>query len=109
MTTTHASAFTTCESCGTCHQWTWEEAFDKFGFGDGDGLVMTDSVAGVLIGAGYAVESQQWGLHNVVITSIKLDGVEQIPEGATIGYDDPRSYLPATIVELLDAKVTGDF
>jgi hypothetical protein len=109
MTTTHVTAFTTCESCGTRHEWTWEEAFDKFGFGDGDGLVMTDSVGGVLIDAGYAVESQQWGLHNVVITSIKLDGVEQIPEGTRLGYDDPRSYLPAAVVELLDAKVTGDF
>lgn len=109
MTTTRVSAFTTCESCGACHEWTWEEAFDKFGFGDGDGLVMTGSVAGVLTDAGYVVKSQKWGLHNVVITSIKLDGVEQIPEGATIGYDDPRSYLPAAIVALLDAKVTGDF
>ena len=25
--------------------WTWEEAFDKFGFNDGDGLVMTYEVA----------------------------------------------------------------
>jgi hypothetical protein len=109
MTTLHASAFTICESCGARHDWTWEEAFQKFGFGDGDGLVMTDSVAGVLIDAGYAVESQQWGLHNVIITSIKLDGVEQIPEGTTLGYDDPRGYLPAAIVALLDAKVTDEF
>jgi hypothetical protein len=109
MTTTRVSAFTTCESCGTCHEWTWEEAFDKFGFGDGDGLVMTDSVAGVLIAAGYTVESRQWGLHNVVIISITLDGVEQIPEGAPLGYDDPRGYLPAAIVALLDANVAGEF
>jgi hypothetical protein len=109
MRTRHVSAYTTCESCGTCHEWTWEEAFDKFGFGDGDGLVMTDSVARVLIDAGYAVESRKWGLHNVIITSIKLDGIEQMPEGATVGYDDPRSYLPAAIVALLDAKVSGDF
>jgi hypothetical protein len=109
MTTQRVSAFTTCESCGTRHEWTWEEAFDKFGFGDGDGLVMTDSVARVLIDAGYTVEIQQWGFHNVIITAIKLAGVEQIPGGATLGYDDPRGYLPAAIVALLDAKVTREF
>jgi hypothetical protein len=85
------------------------EAFDKFGFGDGDGLVMTSSVADILIEAGYAVETEHWGLHNVIITSIKRDGVEQIPTGTKIGYDDPRAYLPADIATLLDSKVTGEF
>ena len=108
MTTIHASAYTTCESCGTSNEWTWTEAFDKFGFGDGDGLVMTDSVAGVLTDVGYAVETAKWGLHNVIITSIKLDGVEQIPDGTKFGYDDPRGYLPSAIVALLDSKMTGE-
>ena len=38
--------------------WSWEEAFDKFGFEDGDGLVMTDVVAAVLQDAGYSVTAE---------------------------------------------------
>ena len=26
-------------------EWSWEEAFSKWGFNDGDGIVMTDEVA----------------------------------------------------------------
>jgi hypothetical protein len=109
MNTTYPTALTICESCGSSHEWTWADAFDKFGFGDGDGLVMTNSVADILIAAGYAVETVHWGMHNVIISSIKRDGVEQISAGATIGYDDPRGYLPAAIVSLLDCKVIGEF
>ena len=109
MMPTYPTAFTICESCAALHEWTWAEAFDKFGFGDGDGLVMTSAVADILIEAGYAVETAHWGLHNVIITSIKRDGVEQIPAGTQIGYDDPRGYLPADIAILLDSKVTGEF
>jgi hypothetical protein len=109
MNTTYPTALTVCESCGSSHEWTWADAFDKFGFGDGDGLVMTSSVADILIAAGYAVETVHWGMHNVIISSIKRDGVEQIPAGTTIGYDDPRGYLPAEIVSLLDCKVIGEF
>ena len=32
------------------------------------------------------------------------DGSELIPESATVGYDDPRNYLPAAIVERLDRE-----
>lgn len=90
--------------------WSWEEAFDKFGFGDGDGLVMTDVVVSVLTDAGYSVTAEPWGLHNVTIMSIKsADGTELIPSTANIGYDDPRSYLPHAIITLLDADPqTGD-
>ena len=109
MMPTYPTAFTICESYAALHEWTWAEAFDKFGFGDGDGLVMTSAVADILIAAGYAVETAHWGLHNVIITSIKRDGVEQIPAGTKIGYDDPRGYLPADIAILLDSKVTGEF
>ena len=109
MMPTYPTAFTICESCAALHEWTWAEAFDKFGFGDGDGLVMTSAVADILIAAGYAVETAHWGLHNVIITSIKRDGVKQIPAGTKIGYDDPRGYLPADIAILLDSKVTGEF
>jgi len=91
-----------CENCGGPYYWIWEDAFDKFGFGDGDGQVETPTVADVLEEAGYVVEHDYWGLHNDVISSIKKHGVEQIPDGTDIGYDGPRKYLPAAIIKLLD-------
>ena len=98
----------TCHTCGHAYRWNWEEAFDKFGFDDGDGQVMTDTVADVLRDAGYAVEAHPWGLHNIVITSIRKDGAEQIPEGTCIGYEDPRGFLPSEIVAMLDEKLVDD-
>ncbi len=93
--------------CRTCNNatldWSWTEAFDKFGFNDGDGQVMTEHVADILRFAGYTVLVEPWGFHNVTIASIKLGGVEQIPfDHITFGYDDSRSYLPDDIVALLD-------
>lgn len=97
----------TCHTCGGHYQWNWEDAFDKFGFGDGDGQVETDTVVAVLENAGYRVEAQPWGMHNVVILSIKdRAGAELIPEATTAGYDCPRSYLPRRIVRLLDRKLS---
>lgn len=92
-----------CLVCGGAYHWKWEDAFDKFGFEDGDGQVMTDDVVAVLSGAGYSVVAEPWGLHNVVILSIKtVHGVEQIPGTADVGYDSPRAFLPEPIVHLLD-------
>ena len=90
--------------------WSWEEAFDKFGFEDGDGSVMTDVVESVLRDAGYGVAAEPWGMHNVVIFSIKdSSGNELIPSTVKIGYDHPRSYLPKAIIALLDSDLrTGD-
>ena len=97
-----------CDNCGGEFHWIWEEAFDKFGFNDGDGQVETWQVEGVLTDAGYEVTVQEWGMHNTVIVSIKKDGVELIPyedQGLSFGHDDPRSYLPAEIITLLDQKL----
>lgn len=99
---------TTCTHCGGDLAWSWTEAFDKFGFQDGDGQVMTDVVVETLHAAGYDATADAWGFHNVVITSIQRDGVEQIPAGAKVGYDDPRDYLPVEIVRLLDEKLSDD-
>lgn len=99
-------SITTCPTCLHEHTWSWEEAFDKFGFEDGDGLVMTGAVAQALRRGGYTVSTEKWGLHNVVIVSLQRDGVEQIPERINLGYDDPRAYLPPAIVALLDAAFT---
>lgn len=83
--------------------WSWEEAFDKFGFEDGDGPVMTYVVEAVLTDAGYTVIAEAWGMHNVVIQSIKdASGVELISSDIELGYDDPRDYLPEILITLLD-------
>lgn len=92
-----------CTSCGAIVRWRWQEAFDKFGYDDGDGHVGTPEVMAVLETAGYRCKAHAWGLHNTVIVSIEGPGGEQlIPKTATIGYDDPRDYLPAAIIGLLD-------
>jgi hypothetical protein len=100
-----------CESCNATHRWEWEEAFDKFGFNDGDGLVMTYYILEILENAGYETDYDKWGLHNVVITSIKKDGkvlMSRDNEAYVVGYDDPRGYLPEEIINLLDKEVNGE-
>ncbi len=97
-------ATTQCNTCGGTYSWDWTEAFDKFGFNDGDGQVETYQVEAVLTEAGYEVELSEWGLHNTVISSIEKDGAELIP--ATAGYDDPREYLPKRIIRLLDKHLS---
>lgn len=97
-----------CRVCGGAYQWSWTEAFDKFGFGDGDGQIETHQVQEMLEAAGYAVNADTWGWHNHVINSIKQDDAELIPDDdptVTVGYDDPRTYLPDKIVDLLDEKL----
>lgn len=59
-----------CDCCGGTYNWFWTEAFDKFGFNDGDGQVETWNVESVLTEAGYDVTVTGWGMHNTVITSI---------------------------------------
>lgn len=99
---------TTCDTCGNPYEWHWEEAFSKFGFGDGDGQVETHTVALVLERAGYTVTTWHWGLHNTIITSITRNGAEQIPAATSVGYADPRRYLPPAIVRLLDERLPAD-
>jgi hypothetical protein len=95
-------SITVCPECCNETHWEWDEAFDKFGFNDGDGLVMTEHVAEALRAYGYAVTIEPWGVHNVVINSIKRHKKELIPASCNLGYDDPRDYLPKRIVKILD-------
>lgn len=101
-----------CINCGrNTFRWQWEEAFDKFGFNDGDGQNETAQVEDVLTDAGYEVRTGAWGLHNEVIISIKKDGQELIPfddPKIAFGYTDAREYLPAEIIALLDEKFPED-
>ena len=52
----------TCDCCGGEIAWNWAEAFEKFGFNDGDGQIMTHVVRDVLTEAGFTVQDTQWGL-----------------------------------------------
>jgi len=97
---------TICDTCNShSYIWSWTEAFDKFGFMDGDAQIETYQVEEALTNADYEVDMTEWGLHNTIITSIRKNGVELIPETAEIGYDDPRDYLPREIVALLDREL----
>lgn len=87
----------------------WEQAFNKFGFSDGE-FSLTSAVADVLEGAGFEVDFELWGMHNEVITSIKQGGLELMPvhsETYTIGYSDPRDYLPSSVLRCLDGHFYG--
>ena len=54
--------------------WEWEDAFSKFGFGDGDGWNGTHEVEGEIESLGYEVVTDTWGCHNYMIFDIKKDG-----------------------------------
>jgi len=100
-----------CDNYGAKYIWSWEEAFDKFGFNDGDGQVETWAVEAVLTKARYEVEVNQWGLHNTIIVSIKKAGKELLPHhnlDFTLGYDDPKEFLPLEIVQLLNKELGGN-
>ena len=99
---------TKCPHCFGDYYWSWEDAFLKFGFGDGEAVVMTQAVAEVLRKAGYAVNVVPWGLHNVVIDSILKGGIELIPmQRIRFGYDEPRDYLPKKVIRLLDRELSN--
>jgi len=100
-------AISECNNCGGKFHWLWEEAFDKFGFNDGDGQVETWLVEDALTDAGYEVKVDQWGIHNTIIVSIKKNADEIIPyedKEVSLGYSCPRNYLPAEIISLLDQE-----
>jgi len=94
--------------------WQWVEAFYKFGFDDGDGKIETGSVVSFLRAAGFKVKAFKWKPHNTIIVSIQKDAIELMPDkiaGYYIGYHDPREYLPARLIEVLDIAFppTADF
>ena len=79
------------------------------GFRDGDGQVETQSVVDGLENLGYRVDANHWGFHNTIIESIKKGGKELIPDDVTLGYDNPREYLPEKLVKLLDEALPPTF
>ena len=113
---------TAARCCPTCGQEistnvhiNWPDAFNKFGYGDGDGEIYTYEIAEHIQELDLECGFTQFCMHNDVIDSIKsyneggeCTGVELIPNGTVIGYDNPRKYLPAFIVEHLDKKYNGE-
>ena len=93
-----------CLACGGTLHWNWEEAFDKFRFGDGASGYMTHEVVSALETAGYDVRSFSWGCHNDIIIEIAKDGRELMSPKVQRGYDNPRKYLPRKIVRFLDER-----
>tara|TARA_R110002012_G_scaffold19113_3_gene69436 strand:- start:3731 stop:4015 length:285 start_codon:yes stop_codon:yes gene_type:complete len=86
--------------------WEWEEAFNKFGFGDGDGWNGTHLVEEFLLNIGCKeVECNAWGIHNYMIFRIvDEDGKEYEFDG----YEDSYNILPESIIKKLNKEFLGD-
>ncbi len=82
------------------YDWRWEEAFDRFGFDDGDGYCLTQAVANVLENAGCRCRTARFGAHNTIIHRITL------PDGSALDTPHAKSsarlWLPARLVAMLD-------
>lgn len=93
-----------CDHCDNPVHWGWEDAFCRWGFNYGAGPVQTYTVQHVLIENGYEVTLRQAGECNIVITSVKKQGIEQLqnPEGKSPGFLRPRQCLSREVIVLLD-------
>jgi hypothetical protein len=101
-------------------EWTWEEAFYKFGFEDGEGWNGTDLICNAIATdfPDLVFECDGWGCHNYMIFDIKKKDTDESvytmtvvePDGTErevepkIGYDSPRRYLPKYLIEFLDRE-----
>ncbi len=83
-------------------EWNWEEAFNKFGFGDGDDWNGTHIIFDFMEGLGFKnIEPDTWGMHNYMIFSMKDKKGKKYEFD---GYEDPRKILPRSVVKKLDKK-----
>jgi len=87
-------------------QWDWTEAFNKFGFEDGDGWNGTHLIVDFLKEEfNYDCEVDSWGMHNYMIFNVYDKSKKSIiKKEATIGYDNPEDYLPKKIVNALEEE-----
>ena len=85
--------------------WEVEEAFSKFGFGDGDGPNFTDEVASAIEAVGpYRCRTQIWGLHNYGIEAIEEEVApgEWVPVSEFDGHGlPPWERLPQAVRDAL--------
>ena len=88
--------------------WEWEEAFSKFGFGDGDGWNGTHEVVGEIESLGYEGETDSWGCHNYMIFDIKKDGKSILfPEGKEHG-EHLDDWLPEVAEKIIKTQSAED-
>ena len=81
--------------------WDWTEAFQKYGFGDGEDTVHTQEVVEFLESLGYQCEPVG-GMHNYFMYNLERGDTEWHPPD---DFDhNPREWLPPDLVALLDAK-----
>lgn len=86
----------------------WADAFNKYGYDEGDGVVHTQRIVEFLESKGYQAEYEPWGHYNTLIVELidpngKL--VIRVGEGKyQLGFDDPHRYLPAKLIEMLDEE-----
>lgn len=90
----------TCALCGGPQPWKWEDAFLSYGFDEGEHSE-THAVASTLVANGYTTEIATYA-DNDFIESIVKDDVEQISAHDWPGEMDPRQFLPADLIALLD-------
>lgn len=95
-------------------EWSWEEAFSKFGFEDGDGWNGTSLVSDFIESLGYSTECENWGMHNYLIVKLFMpDSTEVLcpldEMGKGWGYREPRGYLPQTLVRALDEEFNESY
>lgn len=89
--------------------WIWEEAFQKFGFNDGNDS-QTWRVEGALEDAGYASDEVS-GVHNTYICGLRRETGEVWNDGACDATSDTarlRASLPPEVVALLDRVFPDD-
>ncbi len=90
--------------------WTWEEAFQKFGFNDGNNS-QTFRVQKVLEAAGYGCDEASGGWHNNVICGLSKEMGAVWAEETCEDVDDDaklRASLPPEVVALLDTAFPDD-
>ena len=89
--------------------WEGEEAFSKFGFGDGDGWNGTHEVEGEIESLGYEVVTDTWGCHNYMIFDIKKDGKSILfPEGKEHG-EHLDDWLPEVAEKIIKNIIKGGY
>lgn len=84
----------------TLIEWDWRDAFDKFGFGDGDSWNGTGYVREFLEGLGWTLNEAQYGAHNWMI--FKMTKGDVVIEAD--GYKQPEEFLPQELIDALDKK-----
>lgn len=86
--------------------WEWEEAFCKFGFGDGDNVMHNEDVGEVIARHGWKYK-QVLGVHNEFIYQL-VKGDKVIDFEGNEDNDEVRRKLPAIVVKALDKQFPAE-